>query len=67
MNKEYFGHAALEGDSLVFNKEVHTLLGGGKIRLADINEGKFTEKEVHRRVQMGVRGNCNNNHDVAQH
>jgi hypothetical protein len=65
VKKEYLGHAALKGDSLVLNKKVYKHLGGGKVRLADINEGKVTEQEVHRRVQMGVRENNDNNHHIA--
>lgn len=40
---------------------------GGKVSLADINERKFTEQEVHGKVQTGVRGNDSSNHEVVLH
>lgn len=66
MKKEYLGHASLKGDCFVFHKEVYKHLRCGKIRLADINERKMTEQEVHRRVQVGVRQNNNNNQNISQ-
>ena len=66
MKKKYLSHTTLKRNSFVFDKKVHKHLRCGKVRLADVNKWKVTEQKVHRRVQVWVRENDDNNHDIAQ-